>query len=116
MDFVVDNVSLFWIKWTSLTWWQMGLWIVWLIYFLGRTYHYWCEADERGFLKGYRKAAFGTDTHVRLWHILRMLIDIPSAICGLFLPFIRDALTMKICELKDDKPKGKEYSNRQETL
>lgn len=89
-----------WNKFIALTGWQMVLWVVYLIYFVARTYAYWEAASDKGVWKGYRYVLIGKDTHLRLFHIIWGIIDVPMAAIGLFLPIITHTLTFKIYQFK----------------
>lgn len=88
----------------ALPWWAMILWITYLIYFVCRVSDIWNETYRYGIVKGYRIIFLGHNGRVlRLYHVLRMIIDIPPAILGLFFPLLRKIFSLKIYEFKDKK-------------
>jgi hypothetical protein len=81
---------------TDLTWWQVGLLVVYIIYSCFRGWHFFAE--------GFKEAAFGYKAkEVKLYHIIWMVVDIPSIIIGRIFPFIKAILSIKVCNLKQDK-------------
>jgi hypothetical protein len=99
---MIEFVNFLWTEFFKLTGWQMVLWIIYLLYFIFRTYDFWCESTEYGVIKGYKKSIFGHDEYARLYHIIRIIFDLPMAIIGLFLPLLRDTLTLKVCKLNKE--------------
>lgn len=89
----------------DLTWWQRLLWVVYLIYFITRSYKYWIET-EHGLRKGYRRMIFGYNKEIRLYHILLIIFDIPPAIIGLTFPILKRILSFKIYTFKEKDKKG----------
>lgn len=98
----MDKLHWFLVSWQNLTWWQMILWVAYLLYFLIRTYGYWNET-QGGLRKGYRSMIFGNSKEIRLYHILLIIFDLPPAIIGLMFPTLRKILAFKIYEFKDVK-------------
>jgi len=81
--------------------WQVGLGVLYVLCFVCRTYHFYDNAMQYGVKQGYRVTMFGNDGYLRLWHLIRIVFDVPMAITGLFLPFIKKTFTLKIMKLKD---------------
>lgn len=98
----MDKIAWLWTTFISLTWWQMTLWVAYTLYFIVRSYAYW-DKTEDGLWKGYRSVMFGCDKHIRVYHIVRFIFDIPPATFGLFFPILRKVLAFKIYEFKDNK-------------
>lgn len=93
-----------WTQFTSLTWWQMILWVAYLLYFLIRSHSIWVLTSEYGIRKGYKYVFFGENPkYFRLYHLVRMLFDIPPSIIGLTFPFFKAVLKFKIYEFKPEK-------------
>lgn len=88
----------------ALPWWATILWIAYLVYFLYRAYEIWEITDKYGIIKGYKIVFLGHNGRtLRLYHLLRMIIDIPSAILGLFFPLLRKIFSLKLYEFKEKK-------------
>ncbi|MFS0905764.1 hypothetical protein AB3N02_22210 [Priestia aryabhattai] len=88
----------------ALTWWQMGLWVVYMIYFLIRAYHIWDETSTYGIKKGYKHIIVGhNDKHYRLYHLVRTLFDLPPMAIGLLFPVLSKVLSLKIYTFKEEK-------------
>lgn len=98
------HLTWLWTTVRAFAWWQTTLWIVYTIYFGLRSWHFW-EETETGLWKGYRNVIFGYEKEIRVYHIFRILFDIPPAIVGLFFPILRSILRFKIYEFKDEKAK-----------
>jgi hypothetical protein len=93
-----------WVSFTSLTWWQMLLWIVYALYFIYRTYSVFDQVNDYGLRKGYRYVFLGYyNKDLRLYHIARMLFDIPPMILGLTFPFFKRVLRFKLYTFKEEK-------------
>jgi hypothetical protein len=97
----------FWLtRLVSLTWWQMILWIVYAIYFLLRAYDVWDEVTEYGFKKGYKHILIGQyKKDLRLYHVIRMIFDIPPMIIGITFPTFKKLFSLKLYTFKDEKKK-----------
>lgn len=100
----MEELTWLWISFKSLTWWQMILWIVYTLYFIGRSYHFWDETKHK-FWKGYKNVIFGYDEYFRVYHIVRIIFDIPPAIVGLLFPALRKLLAFKIYKLNKNDEK-----------
>lgn len=87
----------------ALPWWGTILWIAYLVYFLYRAYEIWELTDKHGIAKGYKYVFMGNGRTLRLYHLLRMIIDIPPAILGLFFPLLRKIFSLKLYEFKEKK-------------
>lgn len=99
-------ISLSWTAFINLPWWAFILTIAYALYFVFRACAFWQEQkDNDSFWMGYRRVIFGYDKVFRLYHIVRILFDIPPALIGLTFPLLRKVLTMKIYEFKDEKEK-----------
>jgi hypothetical protein len=100
----MNFITAFWITFINLTWWQFTLVIAYTLYFCVRAYAFWEEqSDNKSFWKGYRRVIFGFDKAFRVYHIVRILFDIPPAIIGLTFPLLRKVLAFKIYEFKDER-------------
>lgn len=96
-----------WIAWISLPWWAAILWVLYLIYFIVRACNIWYYTNEYGLIKGYKYVFFGDDPKdIRLYHLMRILFDVPPAIIGLSFPFVKAVFKMKVYTFK--KPIKKE--------
>ncbi|MEK5060885.1 MULTISPECIES: hypothetical protein [unclassified Paenibacillus] len=84
----------------SLTWWQMILWAAYALYFIVRACHIWSETRDEGMVKGYLNVFLGRERVIRLYHVVRVILDIPPSIVGLFFPMLRATLRLKIYEMK----------------
>lgn len=94
--------SWLWIKFTDLPWWAMVFWGIYFLYTLQRAYEIWTATTELGLWKGYRFAFFNKK-EIRLYHLVRIVVDLPAAIVGLFFPVIRKVFSLKLYEFKDEK-------------
>jgi hypothetical protein len=101
---IVDLFNFLWNAFFSLSGWQMVLWVMYLIYFVGRTYYYFDCAQDNGVIGGYKKVMFRNSNSIRLYHLFLIVWDMPMAVIGLFLPFLKKTLTFKVYEFKKDKP------------
>ncbi|MDH6674278.1 hypothetical protein M2277_004970 [Paenibacillus sp. LBL] len=104
-----------WTQFTELPWWGMTLWGLYTIYFILRAWYVWSETSENGLLKGYKIVFIGEyEKTLRLYHLLRMIFDIPPAILGLVFPICRTIFTLKIYEFnKEGESKdGKKRNER----
>ena len=97
------------IKFKDLYWWQMILCGAYFIYFLIRSHDFWVSTDNSGILKGYKYVIFGYGKVFRVYHIVRILFDIPPAIIGLLFPVLKSILRFKIYEFKPEKPPEYNY-------
>ncbi len=107
---MIEYAIFIWTRFIDLTWWQMILWICYLFYFGVRARDFWIETREGGLIKGYRHVMFGCDKYFRVYHIFRIVFDIPPAIIGLFFPILRKVFSYKIYTFKND-PKNNFNSN-----
>jgi hypothetical protein len=95
-----------WVQFTSLTWWQMIIWVAYLIYFLGRSWKVWDACRDLGIKKGYKWVFFGSNPKVfRLYHLIRMILDIPPLAVGLLFPVIKAIFRIKLYEFKQPEDK-----------
>jgi hypothetical protein len=93
-----------WVAFVALPWWAMTLWLAYTLYFIIRACMIWKATTEDGVIKGYKYVFFGyKPKHIRLYHLLRMLFDIPPAIIGLFFPLIKAICRMKIYTFEEGK-------------
>jgi hypothetical protein len=59
------------------------------------------ETSEEGLVKGSRNIFLGENPqYLRLYHILRMIADIPPLVLGIFFPLIRWIFTLKLYKFK----------------
>jgi hypothetical protein len=92
------------VSFTSLTWWQMILWVVYAIYFIYRTYRVFDDVNQYGLRKGYQYSFIGYyKRDLKLYHVARMLFDIPPMILGLFFPIFKRVLNFRIYTFKEEK-------------
>jgi hypothetical protein len=98
----MGNISWIFTKFISLTWWQMILWGSYFIYFIVRTWAFWDETRE-SLWKGYKRVIFSYEKYFRVYHIIRIIFDIPPALLGLLFPILRKLLAFKIYEFKSEK-------------
>ena len=90
-----------WIHYTDLSWWAMGLWFIYIVYFIIRAIYIWNETSDDGILEGYKTVFLGRgQTVFRLYHLVRMILDIPPAVLGLLFPLLQKFLTLKLYEFK----------------
>lgn len=89
--------------------WLAVLAIVYAIYFFVRAYNIWEHTRDRGIRKGYRRVFFGYGNDIRIYHLIRIVFDIPPAIVGLLFPLVRKIFALKIYTFK------KQESNQQNT-
>jgi hypothetical protein len=108
LEIINSSFTFLWNSFFALSGWQMLLWIIYTIYFLIRMCYYYSNANDYGVVIGYRLTVFGRDTHIRLWHIIRLVFEIPMAIIGLLLPTIKRTLTLQVYEFKTEKKKENE--------
>ena len=104
---MIEWFNFLWNAYFSLTGWQMILWAMYFLYFVGRIWWYFCSAQEYGVINGYKQVMFGHGKALRLYHLLLIIWDLPMAIIGLFLPILKRTLTFKIYEFRQDKPEDK---------
>lgn len=94
-------VNWLWTSLIALPWWGITLWVLYTIYFVGRAIYLYFEVQEHGLWEGYKRVFIGKyENTLRLYHIIRMIIDIPSAIVGLVFPIIQKIFTLKLYEFK----------------
>jgi hypothetical protein len=97
------------IKWLFATigqipWWLLLIYLAYAIYFISRAREFWDATTNDGLRKGYKYAIFGSyPKDIRLYHIFRIVFDIPPAIIGLFFPAIRKILSLKIYTFKEEE-------------
>lgn len=95
-------------RFIDLTWWQMLLWVAYAFYFLARAYTVWEEVTHYGFKKGYKNILVGQyKKDLRLYHIIRMIFDVPPMILGITFPTFKKIFGFKLYTFKDDKKKEK---------
>lgn len=82
----------------ALTWWQMVLLGIYTIYTLVRGIHYFNDGVKETLI-GYRKNT------LRLYHIILLVIDIPSMILGRFYHVIKFIFSAKLYTFKEKKEK-----------
>jgi hypothetical protein len=99
----MENFNWLWIAFTDLTWWQMVLWAIYVIYFVVRSWQVWDETTSNGIIKGYRSVYFGYKREIRIYHLIRMILDIPCLVVGLFFPLLRKIFAFKIYTFKETK-------------
>lgn len=97
------GIGWLWTVFTDLTWWQMTLWIAYTIYFVVRSCMFWGETEDTTLWNGYKRAMFGHDKYFRVYHVVKVVFDIPPAILGLFFPILRALLSFKLYEFKIKK-------------
>lgn len=96
-----------WTSFVALPWWAMILWCAYTIYFIIRAWNIWDETTDYGVAKGYKNVIFGYEKHIRLYHVVRIVFDIPPAIIGLLFPLLRKMFSLKLYTFKEEK-KGSE--------
>lgn len=97
-------IDFIWGTIVSLPLWATILWIIYAIYFTYRACQIWIATDEMGIVKGYGYVFLGYNQRtLRLYHLLRMIIDIPPAILGLLFPLLQKIFSLKIYEFKEKK-------------
>jgi len=87
-------------KFIELPWWAMILWVCYLLYFISRAYSIWYETTQNGLKEGYKREFFGYEKDVRLYHIVRIIFDVPPALLGLTFPIIKSVLRLKLYTFK----------------
>lgn len=94
----------------ELTWWQIILCAVYFIYFVYRSYQVWEETNYYGIRKGYKNVFVGERVkYLKLYHLFRMIFDIPPAIIGLLFPLTKVVLNVNLFKYKvRDEEKAKE--------
>lgn len=100
---IIGLFSFLWISFLALNFFQMALCATYALYFIIRTRWYFSAAYDRGVVDGYKYVMFGRSTHIKLYHILLIIWDLPMAAIGLFLPFIKRTLTFKLYEFKKEE-------------
>ena len=105
----MQTITWLFTKFTNLYWWQMILWVLYLIYFGKRSLNFWDETTDKGIIKGYQRAIFGYDREFKVYHIVLIIFDIPPAILGLTSPLLKKILCHKIYEFKPDKTPTYEF-------
>jgi hypothetical protein len=91
-------------KLSELSVWQACLLGAYLIYFVIRVIRIWGAMDGEGIIAGYKKLFINGRTF-RLYHLFRMILDLPPAFVGLIFPLLNKVLTLKIYEFKEEKKK-----------
>ena len=79
----------------ELTWWQAGLLLIYITYTIIRALQIYNE--------GTKEALIGDSCCLRLYHILRAVIDIPALILGTFFPILKKVFSVPIAPLKTKK-------------
>jgi hypothetical protein len=105
LEIISSSFTFLWNSFFALSGWQMVLWLIYTLYFLIRTYAYWDNASDLGVVQGYRRTAFSHDTHIRLWHLIRIVFELPMAAIGLCLPVLSRTLSFKVYEFKKEETK-----------
>jgi hypothetical protein len=100
---VVEYLTWVWKSFIDLTWWQMTLWVLYTIYFLFRSFHIWDAVSDYGIRKGYKQVFIGCSRYLRLYHVLRMIFDIPPMIVGLTFPVFKKIFSLKLYEFKQEQ-------------
>ena len=80
----------------ALTWWQMVLLGIYTLYTLIRGMYYFNDGVKATLL-GYREYDF------RLYHLILIVIDIPSMILGRFYHVIKFIFSLKLYTLKEKR-------------
>jgi len=88
--------------WVSLTFWQMFIWAIYIIYTAVRTWHYYDGTGykRKGLWTSYKEAVFCNSDGIKLYHIIVMIIDIPAVIFGYFFPVIKRVFTFNLYTFK----------------
>jgi len=94
-----------WVEFKSLAWWEMILWVAYVIYFIARAWKVWDETSTDGIKEGYKNIIVGNDKAYRLYHLVRTILDIPPLILGLLFPFLSWLLSFKLYTFKEEKKK-----------
>lgn len=108
-----------WTAFWDLPWWGSAVVAGYTLYFILRACRIWSETSYHGIRKGYKNVFFGRDAkEIRLYHLIRIVFDIPPAIIGLLFPFIKSIAVMKIHTFKEpkkpEKPKTKEEKEKED--
>lgn len=80
----------------SLTWWQMAILGIYFIYTLVRGTFYFNDGVKETLL-GFRKR------ELRLYHIILLVIDLPSMVLGRFYHVIKFIFSAKLYTFKEKK-------------
>lgn len=100
----MDWLNMLWVKFWDLTWWQMILWVIYLLYFIRRSYEIYDSTSIMGLKEGYKDVFIGNDKSFRVYHIIRTVFDIPPMLLGLFFPILNKILSFELYKFKE---KGK---------
>lgn len=82
------------VLWTEMTWWQIVLSVMYIIYSCVRAVAYYDN--------GFKYTLIGIEKDVRLYHVILFIIDIPSIIFGQFIPIIKKIFSLKVYPLKKE--------------
>jgi hypothetical protein len=96
-------------KFMDLYWWQMLLCGAYFLYFVTRTCQFWDATDDAGLWKGYKKLIFRYEKAFKIYHIVRIIFDMPPAVIGIFFPFLKKVLGHEIYKFKPDVLPKYEY-------
>lgn len=80
------------VLWNELTWWQLVLAVMYIIYSCIRAIGYYEE--------GFRDYLIRGEKDVRLYHIILFIVDIPALLFGQFIPIIKKVFAIKVFPLK----------------
>lgn len=95
------QISIWWSSFRELPWWMEILVFAYAIYFIVRSIMIYKETSDEGIVKGYKNIFLGRNPeYLRLYHVLRMIIDIPPLALGIFFPLLRFIFTLKIVRLR----------------
>jgi hypothetical protein len=86
-------MSIFNVLWTALTWWQIGLLIIYILYTFIRSWIIWSDGSYMNLWLGYAKS-------VKLYHLVIFILDIPAFVLGMFFPVIKKILSIDVFPLK----------------
>lgn len=96
-------IKFLWSSYWNLPWWADILIFAYAIYFIVRSVMIYVATKDNGIPKGYKLIFLGRNPeYLRLYHVLRMIIDIPPLTVGIFFPFIRFVFTLKLVKLKKE--------------
>jgi hypothetical protein len=82
----------------SLTWWQVGLLVIYLIYILFRARSIYAYGMKGSFIDYSEKA-------VKLYHVIWAVIDIPAILIGKFFPVLRAIGDINLYKFKEEEKK-----------
>lgn len=80
----------------SLTWWQVALLGLYVLYTLIRAFKYFVDGVKESLL-GYKQV------EIKLYHIILFVIDIPSIVMGRFYHVLKRIFSFKLYTLKEEK-------------